>query len=36
MNISTAKNASPELEVLQARLRFEEATTTIKVIEECK
>jgi len=35
MNIFTAKNASPELEVLQARLRLE-ATATTKVMDEGK
>jgi hypothetical protein len=36
MNIFTAKNASSELEVLQTRLRLEEATTTIKAMDEGK
>lgn len=36
MNISTARNASSKLEVIETRLRLEEATATIKVIDECK
>jgi hypothetical protein len=36
MNIFTAKYASSELEVLQTRLRLEEATATTKVMDEGK
>jgi hypothetical protein len=36
MNIFTAKNAPSELEVLQTRLLLEEATATIKVMDEGK
>jgi len=35
MNISTAKNASPKLEVLQVYFHLGEANSTIKFIDEC-